>query len=54
MDTTIMRMLKNSLHKCSVGFVKLTKAYNLLRQWVLVIRKKLFCKGGASVFSVLS
>ena len=45
MDTTIMRMLKNSLDKGSVCFVKLTKAYNLLRQWVLMIRKKLFCKG---------
>ena len=45
MDTTVMRMLKYSLNKSRVGFVKLTKAQNLLRKWVVMVRKKLFCKG---------
>ena len=46
MDTTIMRMLKNSFDKCCVGFVKLTKAYNLLCDRVRMVRKKSLCKGG--------
>ena len=47
MDTTVMRMLKNGFNKCRVSLVKLAKAYDLLRDRMLVIRKKCFCKGGS-------